>query len=212
MSGILWIILIGVIAIVALVIAVDVDTRRNFARHADGTPISYDEFDGMIRDFDRQRELLYGIPPGNDDEHGRIRDEIRRNRPRPKLTALVGLVLIGVVAACLAALVFANSDPDIVASANQFALVGEGWLWGGLGVALVVGVVIGSIGRAVNASPLIPLFFGIGLAILFSIVTHVTQPSMMGDGFVAVFGSAVGAGLVVMAGAMVPATVIMSLH
>lgn len=209
MSGILWIILIGVIAIVALVIAVDVDTRRNFARHADGTPISYDEFDGMIRDFDRQRELLYGIPPGNDDEHGRIRDEIRRNRPRPKLTALVGLVLIGVVAACLAALVFANSDPDIVASANQFALVGEGWLWGGLGVALVVGVVIGSIGRAVNASPLIPLFFGIGLAILFSIVT---QPSMMGDGFVAVFGSAVGAGLVVMAGAMVPATVIMSLH
>ena len=36
MSGILWIILIGVIAIVALVIAVDVDTRRNFARHADG--------------------------------------------------------------------------------------------------------------------------------------------------------------------------------
>ena len=86
MSGILWIILIGVIAIVALVIAVDVDTRRNFARHADGTPISYDEFDGMIRDFDRQRELLYGIPPGNDDEHGRIRDEIRRNRPRPKLT------------------------------------------------------------------------------------------------------------------------------
>ena len=210
MSGILWIILIGVIAIVALVIAVDVDTRRNFARHADGTPISYDEFDGMIRDFDRQRELLYGIPPGNDDEHGRIRDEIRRNRPRPKLTALVGLVLIGVVAACLAALVFANSDPDIVASANQFALVGEGWLWGGLGVALVVGVVIGSIGRAVNASPLIPLFFGIGLAILFSIVTH--QPSMMGDGFVAVFGSAVGAGLVVMAGAMVPATVIMSLH
>ena len=210
MSGILWIILIGVIAIVALVIAVDVDTRRNFARHADGTPISYDEFDGMIRDFDRQRELLYGIPPDNDDEHGRIRDEIRRNRPRPKLTALVGLVLIGVVAACLAALVFANSDPDIVASANQFALVGEGWLWGGLGVALVVGVVIGSIGRAVNASPLIPLFFGIGLAILFSIVTH--QPSMMGDGFVAVFGSAVGAGLVVMAGAMVPATVIMSLH
>ena len=209
MNGILWIILIGVIAIVALVIAVDVDTRRNFARHADGTPISYDEFDGMIRDFDRQRELLYGIPPGNDDEHGRIRDEIRRNRPRPKLTALVGLVLIGVVAACLAALVFANSDPDIVASANQFALVGEGWLWGGLGVALVVGVVIGSIGRAVNASPLIPLFFGIGLAILFSIVT---QPSMMGDGFVAVFGSAVGAGLVVMAGAMVPATVIMSLH
>ena len=209
MNGILWIILIGVIAIVALVIAVDVDTRRNFARHADGTPISYDEFDGMIRDFDRQRELLYGIPPGNDDEHGRIRDEIRRNRPRPKLTALVGLVLIGVVAACLAALVFANSDPDIVASANQFALVGEGWLWGGLGVALVVGVVIGSIGRAVNASPLIPLFFGIGLAILFSIVT---QPSMMGDGFVAVFGSAVGAGLAVMAGAMVPATVIMSLH
>ena len=209
MNGILWIILIGVIAIVALVIAVDVDTRRNFARHADGTPISYDEFDGMIRDFDRQRELLYGIPPDNDDEHGRIRDEIRRNRPRPKLTALVGLVLIGVVAACLAALVFANSDPDIVASANQFALVGEGWLWAGLGVALVVGVVIGSIGRAVNASPLIPLFFGIGLAILFSIVT---QPSMMGDGFVAVFGSAVGAGLVVMAGAMVPATVIMSLH
>ena len=209
MSGILWIILIGVIAIVALGVAADIGKRRNFARHADGTPISYDEFDGMIRDFDRQRELLYGIPPGNDDEHGRIRDEIRRNRPRPKLTALVGLVLIGVVAACLAALVFANSDPDIVASANQFALVGEGWLWGGLGVALVVGVVIGSIGRAVNASPLIPLFFGIGLAILFSIVT---QPSMMGDGFVAVFGSAVGAGLAVMAGAMVPATVIMSLH
>ena len=209
MSGILWIILIGVIAIVALGVAADIGKRRNFARHADGTPISYDEFDGMIRDFDRQRELLYGIPPDNDDEHGRIRDEIRRNRPQPKLTALVGLVLIGVVAACLAALVVANSDPDIVASANQFALVGEGWLWAGLGVALVVGVVIGGIGRATNASPAIPVVCGVILAGLFYVVTG---PGMMGEGVVAVFGSAVGAGLVVMAGAMVPATVIMSLH
>ena len=36
MNGILWIILIGVIAIVALVIAADIGKRRNFARHADG--------------------------------------------------------------------------------------------------------------------------------------------------------------------------------
>ena len=67
----------------------------------------------------------------------------------------------------------------------------------------------GYIGRATNASPAIPMVCGVILAGLFYMVT---QPGMMGEGVVAVFGSAVGAGLVVMAGAMVPATIIMSLH
>ena len=207
MSGVLWIILGGVVAIVTLIVAIDIHERRNYARHANGTPISYDEFDGMIRDFDRQRELLYGIPQDADDEHGRIRDEIRRTRPQPKLTALIGLGLIGVVAVAMLVLVAINRDPAIVTSANQFALHGEGWLWAGLGVALVVGVVIGGIGRAMNASPLIPIVCGIVLAGLFYVAT---MPGMAGTGVIAVFASAVGAALAVMTGAMVPATIIMA--
>ena len=202
------VIAIFVIAVI-IVVAINIHERSHFARRVDGTPISYDEFDNMIRDFDRQRELLYGIPQNHPDEHGRIRDEIRRNRPRPKLTALVGLVLISVVAIAMLMLSAINSDPAIVASANQFTLVGEGWLWAGLGVALIAGVIIGAIGRAVGGSPLHTIACGILLGGLFYVAT---MPGMAGTGIIAVFASAVGAAFLVMALAMVPATIIMSLH
>ena len=198
------VIAIFVIAVI-IVVAIDIHERSHYARHVDGTPISYDEFDGMIRDFDRQREQLYGIPQNADDEHGRIRDEIRRTRPRPRLTAVVGLVLIALVAVLMLFLYAINTDPAIAASAASFTL--PDWVvWAMLGLSLVVGVVIGAVGCAIGMSPAYTILCGIVLAGLFYLAT---MPGMAGTGVVAVFASAVGAALAVMAGAMLPATIVL---
>ena len=191
---------------VLVVIAIDIHERSHYARRVDGTPVSYDEFDRSVRDFDRQRERQYKIPQDADDEHGRIRDEIRRTRPRPRLTAAVGLVLIALVAVLMLALYAINTDPAIAASAAGFTL--PDWVvWGMLGMSLVVGLFIGAVGCAVGMSPAYTILCGIVLAGLFYLAT---MPGMAGTGVVAVFASAVGAAFAVMAGAMLPATIILA--
>jgi len=190
---------------VVVVIAIDIHERSHYARRADGTPVSYDEFDRSVRDFDRQREQLYGIPQDADDEHGRIRDEIRRTRPRPRLTAAVGLVLIALVAVLMLFLYAINTDPAIAASAASFTL--PDWVvWAMLGMSLIVGLFIGAVGCAVGMSPAHTIMCGVVLAGLFYLVT---MPGMTGTGVIAVFASAVGAALAVMAGAMLPATIVL---
>ena len=188
---------------VLVVIAIDIHERSHYARRVDGTPVSYDEFDRNVRDFDRQRELLH-IPES--DEHARIRDEIRRTRPRPRLTAAVGLVLVALVGVLMLALYAINTDPAIAASAAGFTL--PDWVvWGMLGMSLVVGLFIGAVGCAVGMSPAYTILCGIVLAGLFYLAT---MPGMAGTGVVAVFASAVGAAFAVMAGAMIPATIILA--
>lgn len=203
MSGILWLVIGLVVAGVGLVIAAEIERRNHSAERLDGTPVSYDELDHAMTNFDwRRRQGAYAVS----DDHERIRDEIRANEPRPRLTAAVGLVLIALVVVLMLILAAINTDPAIAASAADFTL--PDWaVWTGLGMALIVGVFIGAIGRAVGMSPAYTIVCGVGLAGLFYVAT---MPGMVGTGAVAVFASAVGAAFAVMTGAMVPATIILA--